>query len=83
MSLTYGYDPKAGDQILEAPVQANGLLSPLLRPGAALVNHLPFCAITRFIFTILLASDIYLQCDTFPHGSHISAINHSRENSES
>jgi hypothetical protein len=83
MSLTYGYDPKAGDKILEAPVQANGLLSPLLRPGAALVNHLPFCAITRFISTISLSSDIYFKCGTFPHGSHISATNHLREKLES
>ena len=83
MSFTYGYDPKDGDEILEAPIQANGLLSPLLRPGAALVNHVPFCAISRFIPAILLASDIYFQCSTFPHGSHTSATNHSRENLES
>ncbi|KAF8498600.1 cytochrome P450 [Russula emetica] len=41
MSLTYGYDLKDGDKILEAPVQANELLSPLILPGATLVNHLP------------------------------------------
>jgi hypothetical protein len=49
MSLTYGYDLKDGDKILEAPVQMAELFSPLLLPGACLVNHLPFCAITRFI----------------------------------
>ncbi|KAF8498603.1 cytochrome P450 [Russula emetica] len=42
MSLTYGYDLRDGDKILEAPVQANELLSPLVLPGATLVNHLPF-----------------------------------------
>ncbi|KAF8483980.1 cytochrome P450 [Russula ochroleuca] len=42
MSLTYGYDLKDGDKMLEAPVQAAKLLSPLIRPGAALINHLPF-----------------------------------------
>ncbi|KAI0285797.1 CyP450 monooxygenase, partial [Russula aff. rugulosa BPL654] len=42
MSLTYGYDPKDGDKILEAIVQTNELLSPLLVPGATLVNHLSF-----------------------------------------
>jgi hypothetical protein len=47
MSLTYGYDLKDGDKILEVPVQTGELLSPLMLPGATLVNHLPFCAITR------------------------------------
>jgi len=42
MSLTYGYDLKDGDKIFEAPVQTNELLSPLVLPGATLVNHLPF-----------------------------------------
>jgi hypothetical protein len=46
MSLTYGYDLKDGDKILEAPVQTAELLSPLMLPGATLVNHVPFCAIT-------------------------------------
>jgi hypothetical protein len=60
MSVTYGYDLKDGDKILEAPVQSNELLSPLVLPGAILVNHLPFCAITCFIFipAILLASHL-------------------------
>jgi hypothetical protein len=56
MSLTYGYDLKDGDKILEAPVQTAGLMSPLMLPGAALVNHLPFCAITHFIPATLPAS---------------------------
>ena len=51
MSLTYGYDLKGGDKILDAPVQANELLSPLVLPGATLVNQLPFCTIFRFIPT--------------------------------
>jgi hypothetical protein len=78
MSLTYGYDLKDGDKILEAPVQTNEFLSPLLVPGATLVNHLPFCAIARFIPAIPRALT-YFQCGTFPHGSHTSATNHSRE----
>ena len=45
MSLTYGYDLKDGDKILEAPRQNSKLLAPLTLPGAALVNHLPFCAV--------------------------------------
>jgi hypothetical protein len=59
MSFTYGYDLKDGDKILEAPVQTNEFLSPLLVPGATLVNHLPFCTITRFIPAIPPASDIH------------------------
>ena len=47
MSVTYGYDLKDGDKILEAPVQTNDLLSPLILPGGALVNHLPICAVSR------------------------------------
>ena len=83
MSLTYGYDLKDGDKILEAPVQTAELFSPLLLPGATLVNHLPFCAITRIIPAILPVSHSYFQCGTFLHGSHTSATNHSREKLES
>ncbi|KAI0278789.1 CyP450 monooxygenase [Russula aff. rugulosa BPL654] len=42
MSVAYGYDLKGGDKILEAPVQAAKLMSPLLSPGGALVNYLHF-----------------------------------------
>ncbi|KAF8483917.1 cytochrome P450 [Russula ochroleuca] len=42
MSLTYGYDLKDGDKILEAPVQVTKIMSPLVLPGAALVNNVPF-----------------------------------------
>ncbi|KAN0109867.1 cytochrome P450 [Russula decolorans] len=41
MSLTYGYDLKDGDKILEAPLQTTRLMAPLVLPGAALVNHVP------------------------------------------
>jgi hypothetical protein len=44
MSLTYGYDLKDGDKFLEAPTQLSEMMSPLILPGGALVNHLPFCA---------------------------------------
>lgn len=49
MSLTYGYDMKDGDKILEAPLQIIKLLAPLTLPGGALVNYLPFCAVFSFI----------------------------------
>jgi hypothetical protein len=49
MSLTFGYDLKDGDKILEAPLQVNRLLGSLAQPGAALVNYFPFCAVSDFI----------------------------------
>jgi hypothetical protein len=62
MSLTYGYDLKDGDKILEAPTGAAEKLSPLrlLLPGGALVNHLPFCAISNFILPIIVVSHSYV-----------------------
>ena len=56
MSLTYGYDLKDGDKILEAPVQAGEIMSPLLLPGGALVNLLPVCAVSYFLPAILVGS---------------------------
>jgi hypothetical protein len=49
MSLTYGYDLKDGDKILEAPHETTRLMGPLVLPGAALINYLPFCAISNLI----------------------------------
>ncbi|KAH9987409.1 cytochrome P450 [Russula vinacea] len=42
MSLTYGYDLNDGDDFMTAPIQATEIMSRLILPGAALVNHLPF-----------------------------------------
>jgi hypothetical protein len=63
MSLTYGYDLKDGDKILEAPTGAAEKLSPLLLPGGALVNHLPFCA---FILPIIVVSHNYVLVQHIP-----------------
>ena len=49
MSLTYGYDLTDGDKMLEAPHQTTELMAPLVLPGAALVNYLPFCTFSFFI----------------------------------
>ncbi len=59
MSLIYGYDLKDGDKILEAPVQTSTTLSPLLLPGGAMVNHLPFCAPSLFILTMLVPHSLF------------------------
>jgi hypothetical protein len=43
MSLTYGYELKENDDIL-IPVRRTGeIMTQVVMPGAALVNHLPFC----------------------------------------
>jgi hypothetical protein len=60
MSLTYGYDLKDGDKILDAPAGAADILSPLLLPGGTLVNHLPFCAISNSILPIIVVSHSYV-----------------------
>ena len=77
MSLTYGYDLKDGDKMLEAPVQVAKITTPLFLPGAVLVNNLPICE----FFNVVLPrwGSRYLQCDTFLHGSHTSATNHWRK----
>ncbi|KAH9016887.1 cytochrome P450 [Lactarius hengduanensis] len=41
MSLMYGYNLKENDEIIKAPVQLLRMLSRLVLPGAALVNHFP------------------------------------------
>ena len=55
MSLTYGYDLKDNDDIIAAPIQAIEILSRLFLPGAALVNHFPFCMVFYITPSILLA----------------------------
>ncbi|KAH9952749.1 cytochrome P450 [Russula dissimulans] len=42
MSLAYGYDLKKGDKMIAAAVKATEVMSPLILPGAVLINHLPF-----------------------------------------
>jgi hypothetical protein len=56
MSVTYGYDLKGGDKILEAPEWGVETVSSLILPGAALVNHLPFCTVSDFVPAILVMS---------------------------
>ena len=42
MSLTYGYDLKENDDIVVPARRTGEIMSQLVLPGAALVNHLPF-----------------------------------------
>jgi hypothetical protein len=76
MSLTFGYDMKEGDKILEAPIRLSKLLAPLVQPGAAIINHFPFCAVYNLVPTMLVVSHSHFQCGTSLHGSHTSAMNH-------
>jgi hypothetical protein len=49
MSLTFGYDLKDGDKILEAPKQFNILLRGLTSAGIAMLYFIPFCAVSNFV----------------------------------
>ena len=60
MSLTYGYDPKEGDDMMATPVQTSELMALLLLPGRALVNNFPFCA-GAFVIITMLAPHRYFQ----------------------
>jgi hypothetical protein len=75
MSLTYGYDLNDGDELMVAPIQAAEMVSRLMLPGAAVVNHLPFCMVIYFI-TAMLMSHSYSQCGTFILGFRFSATSH-------
>jgi hypothetical protein len=79
MSLTYGYDLKKGDKMLEAAEITSKLLKPVLKPGGSLVNHLPFCAASVFIPVMQVVSHSIFQCTIFLHGYHTSATNHRRK----
>ena len=52
MSVTYGYELKIGDKILEAPVQVSKMMSQLVPPGRALVNQLGFRTVLNFLLSI-------------------------------
>ena len=49
MSITFGYDLKKGDKMVDAPDQITKLMRQFSVPGPALVNYLPFCALSNFI----------------------------------
>jgi hypothetical protein len=66
MSVAYGYDLKGGDKILEAPVQAIKLMSPLVLPGRALVNYLPFRAVLNLVLAILVTPHSFFSVRYIP-----------------
>ena len=43
MALTYGYDLRENDDIIVPAHKTGEIMAQLVLPGAALVNHLPFC----------------------------------------
>jgi hypothetical protein len=53
MSITFGYDLKKDDRMVEAPDQISILMRPFNVPGPALVNYLSFCALSNFIPAVL------------------------------
>ena len=46
MSITFGYELQKSDRMVEAPDQITKLMRPFTIPGPALVNYLPFCALS-------------------------------------
>ncbi len=75
MALTYGYNLNYGDDLMVTPIEATELVSQVILPGAALVNHLPFCTVLYFIDTVLVSHG-YSQCGIFIHGFRFSTTNH-------
>ena len=75
MSLAYGYDLNDGDDFMAAPIQATEIMSRVVLPGGALVNHLPFCEHPYFVVPMLVSHN-YFQCGTFIHGFHFSTTSH-------
>jgi hypothetical protein len=65
MLLTYGYDLKDGDDFMTAPIQTTELMSRVMLPGAALVNHLPFCAVPNFITAYWCLTAIFSAAHSF------------------
>lgn len=49
MHLTYGYDLKEGDDILIPPRRTGDIMAKFILPGAAIVNHLPFRAVSSLL----------------------------------
>ena len=66
MSVTYGYDLKVGDKILEAPVQVSKMMSQLTLPGRALVNQLPFRTVLNFVLAILVMTQSFYSVRYIP-----------------
>ena len=77
--MAFGYDLKKSDRMVEAPHQIIELMGPFTLPGTAIVNYVPFRALSNFIPTMLVVSNSCFQCGTFLHGSHTLATNHWRE----
>ena len=81
MSLTFGYDLKDGDKILDATNQLSSILRQFAIPRTsrgAILNVLPFCAVSIFFSCVSALSHAHgrFQCVTSLHGSRISATNH-------
>jgi hypothetical protein len=64
MSLTYGYDLKKGDKMLEAPEKTSELLTLVTQPGALLANHFPFCAVSGLSLLCQVSSDLMVLFST-------------------
>jgi hypothetical protein len=59
MSLTYGYELKENDDILVPVQKTSEIMSRVVLPGAALVNHLPFCTDPTFYYQLRFSSGLF------------------------
>ena len=60
MSITFGYDLKEGDKMVEVPDQIIQLTRPFVVPGPALVNYLPFCELSNSIPVVLAVPNSHI-----------------------
>ena len=66
MSLAYGYDLKDDDKILEAPNKLSSILRPLVMPvRGALIDTLPFCAISKILTCMHVVSHVFSAVHSF------------------
>ena len=58
------HPPASGDKMLEAPYQTTKLMARLILPGAALINNLPFCAVSNSVPAMLIVAHNYFSAIT-------------------
>jgi hypothetical protein len=59
MSLAYGYELQENDDILVPVQKTSEIMSQVVLPGAALVNHLPFCTGPTFHYQLRFLSGLF------------------------
>src|SRR6266404_3776844 len=76
MHLTYGYGLKENDDILIQARRTGEIMSQVMLPGAALVNHIPMRAVPLSFSAFIRVSHDYGQYGASLHGSPCSSMSH-------